>query len=114
ANIEPLGREDVRLDAVLVLDQRDARGAVRIVLDADHDRGHARLGALEVDLAIALLVTGRAEARGDATVVVTADLLHVVLGEALLGIALGDLAEVLRGHSTATRRRWLVKTNGHG
>ena len=74
ADRELLRREDVGLLAVLVLDQRDARRAVRVVLDPDDRRGHARLVALEVDLAIALLVTSRAEARGDATVVVTADL----------------------------------------
>ena len=81
---------------------------------ADDLRRHARLVPLEVDLAIALLVTRRAEARGDATVVVAADLLHLVLEEALLGLALRDLAEVLRGHATAARRGWLVKTNRHG
>src|SRR5207249_1904528 len=105
---EPLRREDVRLLAVRELDQRQPRAAVRIVLDADHGRGHAGLVALEVDLAIALLVTGRAKARRDPAVVVAAGLVRLVLEQALLGLALGELAEVLRRHAATTRRGGFV------
>src|SRR5215470_4848909 len=48
--------EDVALLAVGVLDQRNARGAVRIVLDADHGRFNAVFLALEINDAIAALV----------------------------------------------------------
>ena len=72
AHLEAVGREDVALLAVGVVEERDARRAVGIVFDRG-DRGrHADLVALEVDDAVALLVTAAAEAAGDAAVVVAA------------------------------------------
>src|SRR6185312_1114495 len=106
--------QDVRLLAIEELDEREAGRAVRIVLDADHGRRHAGLGPLEVDLAVPLLVTLRTEPRGDPAVVVATGLRRLVLEKALLGLALGDLAEVLRGHATTAGRGGLVKTNRHG
>jgi hypothetical protein len=66
ADGEPVGREDVPLLAVGVVEQRDARGAVRIVLDRRDRRRHADLVPLEVDDAVALLVPTAAEPRRDA------------------------------------------------
>src|SRR4030042_1143140 len=53
---EPDGRQDVTLLAVLVVKQRDARRAVRVVLDRRHLRGNPDLLAPEVDLPVAALV----------------------------------------------------------
>jgi hypothetical protein len=52
----PLRVQDVALLPVLVLHQRDARRAVRIVLDLAHHARHAELVALEVDDAVLALV----------------------------------------------------------
>jgi hypothetical protein len=114
ADAQLLRREDVRLLAVLVLDQRDARRAVRVVLDPEHGRLDAGLLALEVDRPIALLVTAAAEARRDAAVVVATSGLDVVREQRLLGLVLGDLAEVLRRRLTATGRGGLVLLGRHG
>src|SRR5690606_32922888 len=64
--LEPVGREDVRLLAVRVVEERDARRAVRIVLDRGHARGHPDLVPAEVDLTVAALVPAATEAAGDA------------------------------------------------
>ena len=49
AHVEALGRQDVGLLAVGVVQQGDAAGAVGVVLDGGDLGGHAVLGALEVD-----------------------------------------------------------------
>ena len=72
ADLQPVGAEDVALLAVRVVQERDARRAVRIVLDARHLGGDAELVAAEVDDPEAALVATAPEARGDATVVVAA------------------------------------------
>src|SRR5262249_969705 len=55
---------------ILVLDQRDEAGAVRIVFEPLDGCGHVELATLEVHLAVGLLVTAAAEAHRDAAVVV--------------------------------------------
>src|SRR5690606_2714858 len=65
-----LGRDDVATLAVGVLDQGQVRGTVRIVFQPlDHAR-HAILVALEIDHAVALLVTAAHVASRDATRIV--------------------------------------------
>ena len=59
------GLNDVALLAVRVVDQRDARAAVRIVLDGRDGAGDAVLVALEVDEAQLLLVTAALVADGE-------------------------------------------------
>ena len=83
AHLEAVGREDVRFSPSSVVEERDARRAVRIVLDRRDLGRHADLVALEVDDAVALLVTAAPEARGDAAVVVAASRVGLVLGELL-------------------------------
>ena len=63
--------------------------------------GHAVLRALEVDDAVAALVTAALVARRDAAVVVAAALLRQRLGQRLLGLRLRDLLEV----ETVMKRR---------
>jgi hypothetical protein len=86
AHLQAVGREDVALLAVRVVEERDARRAVRVVLDRRHRRRHADLVALPVDDSVALLVTTAAEAAGDAPVVVTAAGARLVLEEAAIGL----------------------------
>src|SRR5690606_23221750 len=76
ALLQLLGREDVALLAVEVVQQRDARGAVRVVLDVrDPGVDAVLVVALEVDDAVLALVPAADVARGDpALVVATAGL----------------------------------------
>jgi len=55
AHGKPLRRQDVGLLAVLIFDQRDERGAVRIVFQPLDGCGNVDLVALEVDQAVGLL-----------------------------------------------------------
>jgi hypothetical protein len=71
------------------VEQGDARGAVRIVLDRRDLAGTPILFALPVDDAVALLVAAAAEARRDAAGVVAAARRGLVLGELLLGLLAG-------------------------
>src|SRR5262249_5947959 len=88
------GSEDVALLAVAVVQQRDARVAVRVVLDRGDLRRHAVLGALEVDVAVLLLVTTAAIARCRPSVDIAARRPLLRLRERLLRLLLGDLGEV--------------------
>lgn len=56
ADLETLGLQDVRLGAICVIEQRDARGTIRVVLDGRDLGRDAILATLEVDLAILALV----------------------------------------------------------
>ena len=79
ADLQVLRGEDVALLAVEVVQQRDAAGAVGVVLDGRDLGGDAVLVPLEVDDAVLLLVAATAVAGGLAAVVVAAT------GAALLG-----------------------------
>src|SRR5439155_367807 len=56
AHVQAFGREDVALLAVRVVEQRDPRGAVRVVLDRGYARRDGELVPLEVDAAVLPLV----------------------------------------------------------
>ena len=101
ADAQLRGREDVRLRAVGVVEQRDARRPVRVVLDRGDLRRHAVLEALEVDDAVAALVAAALVARRDPAVVVAAALLRDRLEQALLRLRLRDLLERRDGHEAA-------------
>jgi hypothetical protein len=73
--LQALRRDDVTALTVDVAQQRDVRGAVRIVFDALDAGGDADLVALEVDDAVMLLVATTDVTRGDAAVVVAATVL---------------------------------------
>ncbi len=64
--------QDVALLTIRVLDERDARGAVRIVLDLAHRRRHRELVAPKIDDAVLPLVAAAATPHGDVTVIVAA------------------------------------------
>src|SRR4029453_12214047 len=70
ARSQTLRRQDVGLLAVLIHDQRDERGAVRIIFQPLNDGGNVDLVPLEVDQAVGLLVAAAAETHGDAAGVV--------------------------------------------
>src|SRR5262249_44166655 len=63
ARLQAFRRENVRLRAVFVLQQRDAAGAIRIVFNRDDRRPDVVLDALEIDDAVHLLVPAATKAR---------------------------------------------------
>src|SRR5260370_34593321 len=69
ADLEADRREYVALLAVLVVDERDARAPVGVVLDGRDLAGHADLVALEVDLSVELAVAAALVASGDPALV---------------------------------------------
>jgi hypothetical protein len=96
-------RDDVALLAVGVLEQRDASGPVRVVLDRDDTGRHAQLVALPVDDAVHALVAAATMAHGDpAKVVAPAGLLERLEERALRFLALRQLLERRDAHASAT------------
>src|SRR5690606_814895 len=79
-----------------VAQQRDVRGAVRIVLDALDAGGDAFLVALEVDQAVVLLVAAADVAGGDAAVVVATAALALLLEQRGMR---GALVQARRHHA---------------
>src|SRR5689334_635272 len=103
--------EDVALLTVGVVEERDARRPVRIVLDRRDGRGHAVLVALEVDDPVEALVAATAVAGRDAAEVVPSARLVERRRERGLGRRLRDLGEVVAALEAAAGRRRAV---GHG
>src|SRR3954452_8328000 len=113
ADLDPRRGEDVALGAVGVVEQRDARRTVRVVLDCGHLRGDPVLRALEVDDPIAALVAAALVPPGDAPVVVAPARLLQRLEQALLRLGLRDLLERGDRHEAAGGRGGLVATDRH-
>lgn len=76
ADLQALGLQNVRLGTICIVEQRDARGTIRVVLDGRDLGRDAILATLEVDLAILALVTATLMAGRDATIVIAAGLLR--------------------------------------
>src|SRR2546426_860622 len=94
ADLQLVRREDVALLAVLVMKEREARGAVRVVLDRGHARRDPVLEALEVDQAVVPLLAAAAVTCRDPTLRVAAGVAELPLHERALGLlALRDLGE---------------------
>ena len=93
ADLQAERRQDVALLAVLVMDERDARAAVRVVFDGRDLARHPVLVALEVDLPVELPVAAALVPRGDAALVVATGMRLNRLDERLLGLSGRDLVE---------------------
>ena len=65
--LQSVGSKDITFFAIGVMQQADAGRAVRIILDGGHFGRHVKLVALEVDQAIAPLVSTTTVAHGDPT-----------------------------------------------
>ena len=114
ALLQPLRRDDVTLFAVEVVQERDVRGAVRVVLDVSDLSQHAVLvGATEVNDAVTALVAAATVTGSDVAVRVTAALLRERAQQRLLRGRTSDLVERGNGAGTATRSCRLVLTNSH-
>src|SRR5262249_17358470 len=115
-SLEPFRGQNVRLLAVLVLDQGDAGRAIRVVLDRLHRRPDVVLPALEVDEAVTLLVAAAAEARADEALVVAAALLGLGAQQRFLRpvlLAVRQLREVADRAAAAAGARRVVEANAH-
>ncbi len=72
---------DVCQFTVFVTDQRDERGAVRIVFQTFDSADDVKLATLEIDETVRTLVTTALKANSDTTGVVTATLLGQTFGQ---------------------------------
>src|SRR5690606_20204891 len=99
---------------VLITNEGDEARPVWVVFNALDRAGDVKLTALEVDDAVGLLVTPAAAARSDASVVVTARLLGLALGQLLDRLALPELGAVHQNELAAARRGRIVCFQCHG
>src|SRR5262249_6011887 len=99
--------------AVLVLHQREKRGAVRIVFEPIDRRRHVELAPLEVDHAVGLLVAAAAEAHGGAAGIVAAAVLVLALGQRLDRLALVERGAIDEHQLTLARRGRVVILERH-
>src|SRR5206468_295010 len=113
ADLQAVGLQDVALLAVGIRQQRDARRAVRVVLDRRHRRRNIALVALEVDDAIHALVATATPPRREVTAVVPAARFVERLDERLVRLLRGDLVEHLHRLEPRAGRRRIELANRH-
>src|SRR3990172_485579 len=113
ADAQPLGCQDVPLLPVRVVQQGDAGGAVRVVLDRRHLGGHAVLVPLEVDDAVEALVPAAAVPHRHFPLTVPPGGAAQRLGQLPLRPGLGDLVKGRDGHEAPSRRRWFELLHAH-
>src|SRR6185437_9159961 len=101
-------RNDVTTLAVGVAQQRNVRGAVRIVFDALDAGGDAFLVALEIDDAVLLLVTAAAMTHGDAAMMIATAGAGLRLGQRRVRRALVQTFRLDADSVAAARRGRLV------
>src|SRR6185437_12449233 len=104
AGLETLRGDDVGELPVGVLDERDERRAIRVVLETLDRARDVELAALEVDQAQAALVAAAAMMGGDVAVVVAAAGLGLAGGQRLDRLALPQ-AVAVDDHQLSQRRR---------
>src|SRR6266542_938609 len=112
-DVQAVRCQDVALLAVEVVEQGDAGGPVRGVLDRRDLGGHPVLVAAEVDYAVALLGATATVPRGGAAVHVPPAGLRGRRQQRLLGSRLRHLGEVVPRGAAAPGRRWLVIADTH-
>src|SRR5206468_5036104 len=113
ADGEALGSQDVALLAVRVVQQRDARRTVRIVLDAGDLGRNPVLLAPKFDAAILPLVAPALPAVGDVALVVASARAPQRLEQRLFGLRLRDVGEVGDRAEPRGRRDRLELTDAH-
>ncbi|MPL95839.1 hypothetical protein SDC9_42012 [bioreactor metagenome] len=113
AHGEALRRQDVGELAVLVLDQRDEGGTVRIVFDPLDDRRNVELATLEIDDAVETLGAATLVPHRDAPGIVPATGLDQALSEGFDRTAFPKLRTVDQNQPTLARRRRLIRLECH-
>src|SRR5580692_9702141 len=104
ADREPLRRQDIVERAVVVFDQRDEGGAVRVVFEPLDLGRRVELAALEIDLAVGLLVAAAPITRRDVAIVVAAAGRILAFGQRLHRLA-GIERGAVDQHQLALARR---------
>src|SRR6476620_7539178 len=112
-DLEAVRQQHVALLAVAVVEQPDARRPVGVVLARGQPRGDAQLVALEVDLAVVLLLPAAAMANGQPTRVVAPGAAGLRLEQGLVRLLGGDLLESRASHLPEPRRGCLVTAKRH-
>src|SRR5580658_2211598 len=105
---------DVPLLAIGVIEPRDARRPVRIILNGRDLSGNAELIALEIDGSIRLLGSAAAETRRDQTLAVASAGALLTHHQRLFGSLLGDFVTGNNAHETPGWRRRIVALHRHG
>src|SRR6266545_1957016 len=114
AHLQPVRLEDVALLAIRVVQQRNARRAVRVVLDRRDLRRNVFLVALEVDHPVQPLVSAAAPPGGQVALVVAAPGVVQVLRQRPVRLIRRDLVEGERRLAAHTGRGRVVFANRHG
>ncbi len=104
ADFEAVGREDVSLHAVGIMQQRDICGAIRIVFERGDDGGNPVAIALEIDQAKTALMPAAAMTRGHASAIVASASALDRDQQTLLGLFLGELGKIRNLHEALPRR----------
>ena len=118
AHAQALRRNDVRdigLASLVgaIIDQRDEGGAVRIIFDPLHGALDVPAATLEIDIAVALLVTARDTARRHMALVVAATGLALAFGQRLDRGALPERRTVDEDQAAAGRARRVIMLECH-
>src|SRR5439155_25344192 len=113
ADLQPVRLQDVALFAIDIMQQRDTRGAVRIVLDSRDCRRHSMLVALEIDQAVGLLVPAADEARADPARARAPAGSLLALDQRLLRDVPRDVVARDNGLEPPRRRRGTISFNRH-
>src|SRR5258708_11383943 len=104
ADFEPVGREDVSLHAVGIMQQRDIRRAIRIILErGDYGRNPVPI-ALEIDQAKTTLMPTAAMTRGHASAIIASASTLDRDQQALFRLLLRKLRKVRYLHEALPRR----------
>src|SRR6478736_9891982 len=112
-DLQAVRQEHVALLAVAVVEQPDARRPIGVVLDRGEARRDAQLVALEVDLAVMLLLPAAAMANGQPTGVVAPGAAGLRLEQGLVRLLGGDLLEGRASHLPEPRRGGRVTAKRH-
>ena len=113
ADLQVERRQDVALFTIGINEQRDERGAVRIVLDRSNAGGDVVLVALEVDDTILTAVAAALMANGDLTAEIAA---RVILNRSQQGLFRSLLGQLLKGQNRRKAPRGgsrLINANTH-
>ena len=113
ADLQALGSEDICLLAVLVLNESDVSGTVRIILQGLNLGINVELLTLEVNDTVLLLVAAADVANGDAAVAVAASGLLDLFEKALLGLHLRQTLVGKHSHISARGRRRVESLDSH-
>ena len=112
ARLQALRRDDVGLFAVLIRDEGDEGGPVRIVFQTLDGRD-SELPALEVDLAVQALGPTAAETDGDTATGTTTARLGQAFGQRLLRAAFVQLGAIDQHQGATARRCRIVMFKSH-